>query len=93
MATKKAFTEEDKCESIEGFVKLKKHRDKEMQKDEGDDLKERIEGNEFSKEAVTSGISNSTSVDNRTYYSLLLSVTALSIITRLYNIDKPSHVW
>lgn len=93
MATKKTYIVESKFESSEGFLKCEKYRDKKMQDEEGDDLKERIEGNEFSKKAVTSDISNSSGVDSRTYYSLLLSVSALSVITRLYNIDKPSHVW
>lgn len=54
------------------------------------DLKSNIKSNEIVKEVVAD---LSSTASTRTYYSMLVSVSLLSLISRLYNIDKPAHVW
>ena len=61
-------------------------------KEEDDDLK--FSNNPKNRENVgESEVDQTAKDDSRTYYSMLISLSLLSLISRLYNIDKPAHVW
>ena len=49
--------------------------------------------NQKEKNVGESEVDQTSKDDNRTYYSMLISLSLLSLISSLYKIDKPSHVW
>lgn len=91
MATKKKSHGKGTIDSYKELKEDVKTREKRTNVEEKDDLdlKSIAKSNEIVKELVAD---QSTTASTRTYYSMLISVTLLSLISRLYNIDKPAHV-
>lgn len=91
MATKKKSHGKGTIDSYKELKEDVKTREKRTNVEEKDDLdlKSNAKSNEIVKELVAD---QSTTASTRTYYSMLISVTLLSLISRLYNIDKPAHV-
>lgn len=92
MATKKKSHGKgtiDSCKELKEDVKRREKRTDDEEKEDLD-LKSNIKSNEIVKEVVAD---LSSTASTRTYYSMLVSVSLLSLISRLYNIDKPAHVW
>lgn len=92
MATKKKSHGKGTIDSYKELKEDVKTREKRTNVEEKDDLdlKSNAKSNEIVKELVAD---QSTTASTRTYYSMLISVTLLSLTSRLYNIDKPAHVW
>ena len=77
-------------DTLKHYKESVKHRDE--KKEEDDDLK--LLNSPKNRENVgESEVDQTSKDDNRTYYSMLISLSLLSLISRLYNIDKPAHVW
>lgn len=92
MATKKKSHGKGTIDSYKELKEDVKRREKRTDDEEKEDLdlKSNIKSNETVKELVAD---ISSTASTRTYYSMLVSVSLLSLISRLYNIDKPAHVW
>lgn len=92
MATKKKSHGKGTIDSYKELKEDVKRREKRTDDEEKEDLdlKSNIKSNETVKELVAD---LSSTASTRTYYSMLVSVSLLSLISRLYNIDKPAHVW
>lgn len=95
MATKKKSHGKgtiDSYKELKENVKTREKRtdDEHDEEKEDLDLKNKAKSNETIKELVAD---QSPTASTRTYYSMLVSVSLLSLISRLYNIDKPAHVW
>lgn len=91
MATKKKSHGKGTIDSYKELKEDVKRREKRTDDEEKEDLdlKSNIKSNEIVKEVVAD---LSSTASTRTYYSMLVSVSLLSLISRLYNIDKPAHV-
>lgn len=92
MATKKKSHGKGTIDSYKELKENVKTREKRTDDEEKEDLdlKNKAKSNETIKELVAD---QSPTASTRTYYSMLVSVSLLSLISRLYNIDKPAHVW